>query len=68
MKKMRPEKPSVFVPGMIILSAVAWVTIGVLFFGERPVNQAVSGARCGFFLSLIYVFDRWRKRRGGGDA
>lgn len=53
MKKMRPEKPSVFVPGMVILSAVVWVTIGVLFFGERPVNQAVSGARCGFFLSLI---------------
>lgn len=65
MKKMRPEKPSVFVPGMVLLSAVVWVVFGVLCFGERPANQAVSGAGCGFFLALIYVFDRWRKRRRG---
>ncbi|MFH5797022.1 hypothetical protein [Haladaptatus sp. CMAA 1911] len=63
MRKIRPENPSVFIPGMVVLSAVVWVIIGVLLFGERPADQAVSGAGCGFFLSLIYIFDHWRKRR-----
>jgi len=65
MKQMRPENPSVFIPGMVVFGVVTWVLIGLLF-SDDSVEQAISGAGMGFLLSLIFILERWIQRRKKG--
>ena len=62
MKTMRPENPSIFIPGMIVFGMVTWLLVGLLF-SDDPVDQVVSGAQTGFLLSLVFILERWMRRR-----
>ena len=62
MKAMRPETPSIFIPGMIVFGMVTWLLVGLLF-SDTPADRVVSGAQTGFLLSLVFILERWIRQR-----